>query len=100
MFTIAIEQVKNKLTVKFDLLKTVFNVSEATDICYNSTTCHFPLSFYSSEKVVVSLPAPDSNTSQEWDRSFLVQCVCEPRMPLYLAFVLLLPIFLVFCAFR
>ncbi|XP_046436834.1 uncharacterized protein LOC124188322 isoform X2 [Daphnia pulex] len=100
IFSSANEKVRNKLSVKFDLLKTVFNLTEATDVCHNSTSCNFPLSFYSSEKVVVSIPVPNSSVSQEWDRTFVARGVCEPRMPLYLTFVLLVPLFLVFCAFR
>ncbi|KAI9555307.1 hypothetical protein GHT06_017822 [Daphnia sinensis] len=100
IFSSANEKVRNKLSVKFDLLKTVFNLTEATDVCHNSTSCNFPLSFYSSEKVVVSIPVPNSSVSQDWDRTFVARGVCEPRMPLYLTFVLLVPLFLVFCAFR
>ena len=93
-------KVRNKLSVKFDLLKTVFNVTEATDICHNSTNCEFPLHFFSSEKVIISVPAPGNSSSHDWDSTFVAHCICEPRMPLYLTFVLLMPIFLVFCAFR
>lgn len=86
--------------MKFDLVKTIFNVSEAVDICHNSTHCHFPLKFYSSERVIVALPAPESNVSPDWDYTFVAHSICEPRMPIYLGFVLALPLIVVFCAFR
>lgn len=93
-------QVKNKLTVKFDLLKTVYNTSDATDVCYNSTTCHFPFEFISDQRVVLAVPTPESNYSKMWDETFIAQSVCEPRTPLYLAFFIIIPFLIMFCALQ
>ena len=99
-YFILLLKIRNQLSVRFDLLKTVFNVTEAADICINSTNCEFPLSFFSSENVVISVPAPDNSSSPDWDNTFVAHCICEPRMPLYLTFIVFMPILFVFCAFR
>ena len=91
-------QVKNKLTVKFELQKTVYNTTDATEICFNTTTCHFPLNFISNQRVVVAVPSPENRYSAVWDQTFLAQSVCEPRTPLYVAFIMILPLSILFCA--
>ena len=46
----------NFLSAKFDLHKTVFDVSENSENCTGSTHCELPLTFWSEEHVVLEIP--------------------------------------------
>lgn len=90
------------MTVKFELLKTMFNMSEAVAVCRNTTDCYFPLNFASKQRVIVALPAPeeaDDAVSSHWNDKYIIQSECDPRTPLYLTFGLSLPVLVILCAF-
>ena len=46
----------NFLSAKFDLHKTVFDVSENAGNCTKSTHCELPLAFWSEDHVVLEVP--------------------------------------------
>ena len=46
----------NFLSAKFDLHKTVFDVSENVGNCTESTHCELPLTFWSEDHVVLEVP--------------------------------------------
>ena len=116
------ELTDNFLSAKFDLHKTVFDVSNNTQNCTNSDECELPLTFWSEDHVVIEVPenqrAPsnDNNNGTKTDPcgeeyllrgySSLEKChqileaksVCKPRKPMYMIFLLLVPFFILFCA--
>jgi len=87
-------QGRNPMMVKFDFLKTVYDVTDAKLVCTDATECNFPFRFASSQKIVVSLTASETQ-SDEVEENFIMESVCQPRTPLYLAFGLTLPILVV-----
>jgi len=98
VFSSGDEKGPNPMMVKFDFLKTVYNVADAELVCANATECSFPFRFASNQKIVVSLAASD-NFIDELEETFVMESVCQPRTPLYLAFGLTLPILVISFAF-
>jgi len=110
----------NFLSAKFDLHKTVFDVSENAGNCTKSTHCELPLAFWSEDHVVLEVPDhqpakynngtaindPCSEESLLTGFSSLEEChqiiiatsVCKPRKLIYMIFLLLVPVFILFCA--
>ena len=113
----------NFMSVRFDLHKTVFDVSSATENCTNTMNCMLPLTFWSEDHVVLEVPEnqPDnhleiSNANKttsldpcqednlikgfssymDCHRLIVAESVCTPRKPIYMLFVLLVPI-LILC---
>ncbi|XP_059475650.1 uncharacterized protein LOC132196789 isoform X2 [Neocloeon triangulifer] len=101
---------ENLISVEFSLARTTYNTSMRVAQCDNTTTCAFPLDFFSSEKVVLEVPvAPGkegpSNSSADslakhWNEEYLIVSTCEPRTSLYLVFMLLVPILILTFAFQ
>ena len=96
------EITENFISSRFDMLKTVFDVSHATDKCVNSSSCSLPLTFWSEEHVVLELPQT-ANSSCEYSTEGLTsyhecynivhaESICQPRGKLYVVFLLLVPI--------
>lgn len=100
IFSSANEKVRNELTVNFTLEKTVFDVMSATQVCHNATWCNFGLNFASDQKIVVAMPVPADQFSDEWDHTFVARSACEPRTSLYLVFFIILPFSIILCAVR
>ena len=117
----------NFMRVRFDLHKTIFDVSSAKQNCTNTTQCLLSLSFWSKDHVVLEIPEiqPQYQTSNannmgsnktspaldpchednlikgyssvtECHQLIVAQSVCTPRKPIYMVFVLLVPI-LILC---
>jgi hypothetical protein len=110
----------NFMRVRFDLHKTVFDVSSATENCTNTKNCELPLTFWSEDHVVLEIPETQldnqletSNTTSldpcqedslikgysshsDCHRLIVAESVCTPRKPIYMVFVLLVPI-LILC---
>ena len=120
----------NFMRVRFDLHKTVFDVSDAKDNCTNTGAyekCLLPLNFWSEDHVVLEVPenqpsedesisgsSKENSTSDTMDpcqeeslikgfsshtdchRLIVAESVCTPRKPIYMLFVLLVPI-LILC---
>ena len=120
----------NFMRVRFDLHKTVFDVSDAKDNCTNTGAyekCLLPLNFWSEDHVVLEIPENQPNdellnsgadeensTAASMDpcqeeslikgfsshtdchRLIVAESICTPRKPIYMLFVLLVPI-LILC---
>ncbi|CAG9835386.1 unnamed protein product [Diabrotica balteata] len=88
----------NYVRVKFDIEKTVYNISNPVAKCINaSETCTVDLNFFSSEKLVMELPLVDNESL--FNEEFIVLSECEPRSSVYAVFVILVPILVIFFAF-
>ena len=112
----------NFMRVRFDLHKTVFDVSSSKDNCTNTRNCQLPLAFWSEDHIVLEVPEnqPENvdssignNTASsdpchedslikgvsshmDCHRLIVAESVCTPRKPIYMMFVLLVPI-LILC---
>ena len=113
----------NFMRVQFDLHKTVFDVSSAKANCTNTMNCRLPLNFWSEDHVVLEIPENQSDNQLEASKAndttysdpcqedslikgfsshmdchrlIVAESVCTPRKPLYMLFVLLVPI-LILC---
>ncbi|XP_064108816.1 uncharacterized protein LOC135217064 [Macrobrachium nipponense] len=75
--------------------KVVYDTEGSQVICSNSTNCSVPLSFWSHEEIVVEVPQQDT-----WNNSYFLDTFCEPRVAVYLTFLLLVPVLILFCAFQ
>jgi len=108
IFTNDNEITDNFVGVYFDLMKTVFDVSESTEEC-NSTSCSLPLSFMSEQHVVLEVPRQESETCEyeaegvtnyyQCNTVVRAESVCEPRGTVYMAFLLLVPVFILAFAY-
>lgn len=89
----------NYIRVKFDIHKTVYNVSNSIQSCNNATNeCKLPLNFFSNEKVVFELPINNNETL--WNEEYVVISECEPRTAIYLVCVVSVPLMILFFAFQ
>jgi hypothetical protein len=110
----------NFLSAKFDLHKTVFDVSNNEMNCTEAIKCVLPLKFWSEDHVVLEVPEyqPQKNETasivedlcrdelllrgfsslEECHQVLLAESICIPRKPLYMLFLLLVPILILFCA--
>lgn len=89
----------NYIRVKFDIHKTVYNVSNSIQSCSNATSeCKLPLNFFSNEKVVFELPMNSNETL--WNEEYVVISECEPRTAIYLVCVISVPLMILFFAFQ
>ena len=114
----------NFMRVRFDLHKTVFDVSSNKENCTDTMKCILPLNFWSNDHVVLEIPenqpeykkqtanAENSTASSDpcqddslikgysshtdCHRLIVAETVCTPRKPIYMMFVLLAPI-LILC---
>lgn len=87
----------NYLGFNLELQRATYDVSSALDTCRNSTECVFPLAFAQTEAVVVEVPAEEN--LQEL-HSFEVTTTCQPRVPVYMVFILLVPFIILLFAFQ
>merc|ERR1719427_743633 len=93
------EITSNFIAANFELQKTVFNVDDHEEKCLNTTKCSLPLTFMSTQQVVVEVPAIDSDTCDYGTEGVTnyhgchsvlhAQSICEPRGAVYLIFILL-----------
>lgn len=89
----------NYIRVKFDIQKTVYNVSNSIQSCNNATNeCRLPLNFFSSQKVVFELPLNSNETL--WNEEYVVISECEPRTAIYLVCVVSVPLMILLFAFQ
>lgn len=89
----------NFIRVKFDIQKTVYNVSNSIQSCSNATgVCRLPLNFFSNEKVVFELPMTNNETL--WNEEYVVISECEPRTAIYLVCVISVPLLILLFAFQ
>lgn len=89
----------NYIRVKFDIHKTVYNVSNSIQSCNNATKeCRLSLNFFSNEKVVFELPINSNETL--WNEEYVVISECEPRTLIYLICVVSVPMLILLFAFQ
>lgn len=89
----------NYIRVKFDIHKTVYNVSNSIQSCTNQTSeCRLPLNFFSNQKVVFELPLNSDETL--WNEEYVVISECEPRTAVYLICVISVPLLILVFAFQ
>ncbi|KOC65647.1 hypothetical protein WH47_00671 [Habropoda laboriosa] len=89
----------NYLRVRFDLLKTVYNISNPVQACKNSTAeCSLPFRIFSNERTVLELPL-NGNDSQ-WNEEYVVVSTCEPRTAIYLICIISVPLLILLFAFH
>ncbi|XP_076645280.1 uncharacterized protein LOC143354816 [Halictus rubicundus] len=89
----------NYLRVNFDLLKTVYNISNPVHECKNSTKeCSLPFKLFSNERTVLELPL--SGNDSQWNQEYVVVSTCEPRTAIYLICIMLVPLLILVFAFH
>ncbi|XP_066956758.1 uncharacterized protein [Macrobrachium rosenbergii] len=85
----------NTIYLNMTFEKVVYDTEGSQVICSNSTNCSVPLTFWSHEEIVVEVPQQDA-----WNNSYFLDTFCEPRVAVYLTFLLLVPVLILFCAFQ
>lgn len=89
----------NYIRVRFNIEKTVYNVTQTVSQCANSTApCALNLQFFSNEVVVMELPVQEDQDL--WNNEFVVVSECEPRTSLYVALVISVPVLVIVFAFQ
>ena len=102
----------NFLSAKFQLHKTVFDVSGNVLNCTNATSCELPLAFWSEDHVVLEVPGADAAATDDHctalhgysslsacHRVVLAESVCRPRRVVYMAFLFLVPVLVLVFAY-
>lgn len=93
-------QGKNPVSAHFELLQNEFNITDAAASCHNTTECHFPVRFISSQRIFVTLTTPyDEENKINLASTFSIQSECIARTPIYVTFGLTLPFVLIICVF-
>ncbi|XP_059613104.1 uncharacterized protein LOC132259478 [Phlebotomus argentipes] len=92
--------VSNDINAIFDIHKPTFQYSrrEGSRDCVNSTTCVFPIHFFSDETVIVEVPTRDGIEHEDEDFTTLISS-CKPRMAVYVIFPIAILFLLVTCSF-
>nr|XP_045613114.1 uncharacterized protein LOC123767468 isoform X1 [Procambarus clarkii] len=85
----------NNLFFNVTLERVEYDTRESQRVCTNTTDCLVPLAFWSNEETLVTVAQED-----RWDRSYMLDTTCNPRVPVYLTFLLLAPLLILFCAFQ
>ena len=104
----------NFMRAHFDMHKTVFDVSPQVSNCTNTSSCTLPLKFWSEDHVVLEIPEsdPESNdpcyeeslikgysSYSECNRVIIAESVCQPRKPVFMVFILLVPVMILMFAY-
>ncbi|XP_063849270.1 uncharacterized protein LOC135093692 [Scylla paramamosain] len=87
----------NHLGFVLDLQRTTYDVTDHLEACRNASECIFPLAFTQTESVVVEVPAGEQLDELH---SFEVTTACQPRVPVYMVFILLVPFIILLFAFQ
>ncbi|XP_063230996.1 uncharacterized protein LOC134535718 [Bacillus rossius redtenbacheri] len=90
--------VQNDIHATFDIHKPTYQYANFTKGCVNQTECAFPISFMSSEIVIVEVPTRDGIEHEEDDITLLISS-CEPRMSVYVIFPIAVLFLILGCAF-
>ncbi|MPC40261.1 hypothetical protein E2C01_033817 [Portunus trituberculatus] len=87
----------NHLGFVLDMHRTTYDVADPLQTCRNASECIFPLAFTQTQSVVVEVPG-----QEELDElhSFEVTTACQPRVPVYMVFILLVPFIILLFAFQ
>nr|XP_053655669.1 LOW QUALITY PROTEIN: uncharacterized protein LOC128704570 [Cherax quadricarinatus] len=87
----------NHLGFNLELERAIYDVSSPLETCRNSTECVFSLAFTQTEAVVVEVPAEENLLELH---SYEVTTTCQPRVPVYMVFILLVPFIILIFAFQ
>ena len=85
----------NNLFFNLTLQRVTYDTQSAVRLCTNTTECSLPLAFWSHEQTLVEVPEDKS-----WSNAYVLDTVCRPRVPLFLAFILAAPLLIIICAFH
>ncbi|KAK5648792.1 hypothetical protein RI129_003684 [Pyrocoelia pectoralis] len=89
----------NYIQLRFQLNKTVYDVSSTTSYCENKTeSCALDLKFFSNEKIVMEVPI--TTNQSRWNEEFVVVSECQPRTIIYMCCVVSVPILIMLFAFQ
>uniref|UniRef100_A0A0P4WA79 E3 ubiquitin-protein ligase APD1-4 middle domain-containing protein n=1 Tax=Scylla olivacea TaxID=85551 RepID=A0A0P4WA79_SCYOL len=89
------EIASNNLFFNLTLQRVTYDIKSAVRLCTNATECSLPLSFWSDDQTLVEVPEEKS-----WSNTYVLDTVCRPRVPLFLAFILAAPLLILLCAFH
>ncbi|XP_017786425.1 PREDICTED: uncharacterized protein LOC108569400 isoform X2 [Nicrophorus vespilloides] len=92
--------ITNDIHAVFDVYKPTYqymNNSKDKE-CINVTECHFPIKFWSDERVIVEVPTHDGIEHEE-DNIALLISTCHPRMGIYIVFPISVMFLILGCAF-
>jgi len=93
------EIVINDLYFNLTLDKVVYDTTKNVANCTTAQNCSLELSFWSNDQTVVEVPVDENNPSN-WDEYYVLDTICEPRVSVYLSLMLLVPLFILLCAFQ
>lgn len=85
----------NILFFNLTLQRVTYDTKAATRLCANTSECSLPLSFWSKEQTLVEVPEENS-----WSNSYVLDTACQPRVPVFFAFILAAPLLILLCAFQ
>lgn len=88
---------ENHLGFRLDLQRSTYDVASPLETCRNASECIFPLAFTQTESVVVEVPAGEQLDELH---SFEVVTACQPRVPVYMVFIMLVPFIILLFAFQ
>ncbi|GLG95897.1 Uncharacterized protein GBIM_02764 [Gryllus bimaculatus] len=88
----------NPIHAHFDIYKMTYQHTNFTRGCVNQTECKFPITFWSSEIVIVEVPTHDGIEHEDGDASVLISS-CYPRMSIYAIFPVAVLFLILGCAF-
>ncbi|XP_049799115.1 uncharacterized protein LOC126234467 [Schistocerca nitens] len=88
--------VDNTINAVFEMFKPRFKYTNYTHACINQTECHFDLSFWSNEVVILEMP---HYSAIETERKFYLISSCYPRMAVYVVFPISVLFLILGCAF-
>jgi len=92
-----IEENVMKYYMKID--RAMFSVDEHLSVCNATRECSLPLGFLSRQAVAVEVSGLKEEELGKLE-AFEVQVVCQPRVAVYMVFILLVPFILMFFAFQ
>lgn len=92
------DYVLNDIHAVFNIYKPTYQYANYTKGCINKTECNFPLTFLSSETVIVEVPTRDGIEHEQDDISLLISS-CHPRMSVYMIFPVSVLFLILSCAF-
>lgn len=87
----------NHLGFHLDMHRATYDISAPLEACRNASECVFPLAFTQTEAVVVEVPAEEQ---LEELNSYEVTTACQPRVPVYMVFIMLVPFIILLFAFQ
>lgn len=89
------EIASNNLFFNLTLQRVTYDTQAAVRLCANTTECSLPLAFWSSEQTLVEVPEEKS-----WSNAYVLDTMCQPRVPVFFAFILAAPLLILLCAFQ